>query len=75
MASALSRWPRSAAAELLVPAIASALGFTFHGPADPKAQLLAYLRAKDMLLVLDNFEQLLAGGAAGQRPAGGLPRI
>src|SRR6266542_3184839 len=49
------------AAELLVPAIAGALGFTFQGPADPKAQLLAYLRTKDMLLVLDNFEHLLAG--------------
>jgi DNA-binding SARP family transcriptional activator len=48
-------------AELLVPAIAGALGFTFSGPADPKAQLLAYLRTKDMLLVLDNFEHLLAG--------------
>ncbi len=48
------------AAELLVPAIAGALGFTFQGPADPKAQLLAYLRTKDMLLVLDNFEHLLA---------------
>jgi predicted ATPase/transcriptional regulator with XRE-family HTH domain len=48
-------------AELLVPAIAGALGFTFHGRADPKAQLLTYLREKDLLLVLDNFEQLLAG--------------
>jgi predicted ATPase/DNA-binding SARP family transcriptional activator len=49
------------AAELLVPAIASALGLIFQGPADPKAQLLAYLRTKDMLLVLDNVEHLLAG--------------
>ncbi len=32
-----------------------------HGPADPRAQLLAYLREKDLLLVLDNFEHLLAG--------------
>jgi DNA-binding SARP family transcriptional activator len=48
-------------AELLVPAIASALGLALHGLADPKTQLLAYLRAKDVLLVLDNFEQLLDG--------------
>ncbi len=47
------------AAEFVAPAIAGALGFVFHGPADPKAQLLAYLRAKDMLLVLDNVEQML----------------
>ena len=57
---ALSHWPRSARPSSLVPAIASALGLTFTGPADPKAQLLAFLRAKDMLLVLDNFEHLLA---------------
>src|SRR6266545_4062733 len=49
------------AADMLVPAIASALGFALHGLADPKAQLLAYLRTKDMLLVLDNFEQVLDG--------------
>jgi len=48
-------------AALLVPAIAGALDSTVHGPADPRAQLLAYLREKDLLLVLDNFEHLLAG--------------
>jgi predicted ATPase len=48
------------AAEFVVPAIAGALGFTFHGTTEPKYQLIAYLRNKDMLLVLDNFEQLLA---------------
>jgi len=48
-------------AELLVPAIAGALTLVFSGPADPLAQLIAYLRGKDILLVLDNFEQLLAG--------------
>jgi predicted ATPase/DNA-binding SARP family transcriptional activator len=47
------------AAELIVPAIASALGYVFHGTAEPKSQLLAYLRSKDLLLVLDNCEQLL----------------
>jgi len=44
---------------LVVPAIASALGCTLNGAVDPKAQLLAFLRSKDMLLVLDNFEHLL----------------
>jgi DNA-binding SARP family transcriptional activator len=46
-------------AEFVVPAIAGALRFAFHGAVDPKTQLLAYLRAKDLLLVLDNFEHLL----------------
>jgi predicted ATPase/DNA-binding SARP family transcriptional activator len=48
-------------AEFLIPTIANALAFVFHGPQDPKTQLLAYLREKDMLLVLDNFEHLLDG--------------
>lgn len=50
-----------AAPALLVPAVAEALRFTFFGRQDPRAQLLAYLREKELLLVLDNFEHLLAG--------------
>lgn len=46
-------------AAFLVPAIADALGYTFSGPVDPQAQLLTYLRDKDLLLVLDSFEHLL----------------
>ena len=53
--------------DLLVPAIADSVGFAFHGRAHPKAQLLNYLREKEMLLLLDNFEHLLA-----TPPAGGL---
>jgi predicted ATPase/DNA-binding SARP family transcriptional activator len=49
------------APEFIVPAIAEAVGFTFSGAASPKAQLLAYLQAKEMLIVLDNFEHLLKG--------------
>ena len=45
----------------LVSAIAEALHYTFFGPSDPKELLLAYLRNKEMLLVLDNFEHLLNG--------------
>ena len=37
------------------------LTLRFYGDTDPKTQLLDYLRAKAMLLVLDNFEQLLEG--------------
>ena len=47
--------------ELLATAIASAVGLTFFPGSDPKAQLLAYLRDKSALLVLDNFEHLLDG--------------
>lgn len=49
--------------EFIVPAIASELGFTFSGPANPKTQLLNYLKAKNCLLVLDNLEHLLDGVA------------
>src|SRR5205085_3209892 len=48
-------------ADLLVPAIADALNFAFYGSADPKMQLLGYLREKELLLVLDNVEHLLDG--------------
>jgi predicted ATPase len=50
-------------AELLISAIASAVGFTFYRGDDPKAELLNYLREKELLLLLDNFEQLIDVGA------------
>lgn len=46
-------------AEAVAPAIADALGFSFYGPTSPRAQLLNYLRDKQLLLVLDNVEQLV----------------
>lgn len=49
------------APEFIIPAIAEAIDFTFAGAAPPKSQLLSYLQAKEMLLVLDNFEHLLKG--------------
>jgi predicted ATPase/DNA-binding SARP family transcriptional activator len=45
--------------EFLIPTIANALAFDFSGSEDPKVQLLNYLREKEMLLILDNFEHLL----------------
>jgi predicted ATPase/DNA-binding SARP family transcriptional activator len=54
-------------AEAILPAVAQAVGFSFYGTSgdqaeiDPQQQLLGYLRNKRMLLVLDNFEHLLAG--------------
>ncbi len=48
----------------LVEAIAETLQFAFTRQADPQVQLLDYLRGKELLLVLDNFEHLLESGAA-----------
>ena len=50
-------------AAALAPAIANALGIALQG-GDPHSLLLQLLRQKQMLLILDNFEQLLAEGIA-----------
>jgi predicted ATPase/DNA-binding SARP family transcriptional activator len=47
--------------ELLIPTIASGIGLTLFGPAEPKTQLFGYLRDKKALIVLDSFEHLLSG--------------
>lgn len=47
--------------DLLVSSLAGAVGFTFSGPSDPQAQLKNFLREKDLLLLLDNFEHLVEG--------------
>lgn len=62
-------------ATLLVPAIANAIGCTFSGPEPLADQLLHYLQARELLLILDNMEHVLglppgsadasAGGGAG----------
>ena len=44
----------------LISAIAEAANFTFYSNVSPRQQLLDYLREKEMLLVLDNFEHLLS---------------
>ncbi|MBC8171001.1 MAG: protein kinase [Anaerolineae bacterium] len=50
------------AVENIVPAIAEAVRYTFNADGrDPKDQLLDYLREKHLLLVMDNFEHLIAG--------------
>lgn len=45
--------------DFLIPAIADALDFSFYGRSPPRHQLLNYLRQKELLLVLDNFEHLV----------------
>jgi predicted ATPase len=47
--------------ERLAPSLAAVLGLKLVGSSNPKQQLLAHLRSKRMLLVLDNFEHLLEG--------------
>lgn len=47
----------------IAPAIAQPVGLALHGPRDADAQLLDYLRDRELLLVLDNFEHLLNGAA------------
>lgn len=48
--------------EAALAATAGAVGCAFYGPSDPKDQLLNYLSEKQMLLVEDNVEHLLAAG-------------
>lgn len=43
--------------------IADMIKFTFYSRENPEVQLLNYLREKEMLLLLDNFEHLLEGTA------------
>lgn len=51
--------PIAAPADLVV-ALGNALGLTFHGTSESSAQLLDFLHNQNLLLVLDNFEHLLA---------------
>jgi predicted ATPase/class 3 adenylate cyclase len=46
-------------AEEILPTAAEALGFSFYEGGKPQRQLLDYLRHKNMLLIMDNFEHLL----------------
>ncbi len=49
----------------IVPAMARALNFSFHQEEDaPSQQLLDYLREKQLLMILDNFDQLAGPEAA-----------
>jgi predicted ATPase/DNA-binding XRE family transcriptional regulator len=51
----------TSSSELIIPAIAEALGFVFSGTRELKTQLLHSLKDKHILLVLDNLEHLVSG--------------
>ncbi|MEP7358979.1 MAG: LuxR C-terminal-related transcriptional regulator, partial [Anaerolineales bacterium] len=61
--------------ESLAGAISDALKVPLAGREDPQAALLGYLGAKQMLLVLDNCEHLLAGAGLFGEILRGAPRI
>ncbi|NIV20815.1 MAG: hypothetical protein GWN54_09520, partial [Gammaproteobacteria bacterium] len=42
--------------EAIVPTVAGALSFSFYEGGEPRQQLLDYLREKNKLLIMDNFE-------------------
>ena len=63
--------PISSAA-FLAPAILSALNMQPQSQRDPQEYILAYLRDKELLLVLDNFEHLLAPELSGSDDATAL---
>lgn len=48
-----------ASPDLILSAVAGALGLYFDPTREPKAQLFRFLRAKQLLIVMDNFEHLL----------------
>src|SRR5258708_3509682 len=60
---------------LLASAIAGALETSFYGPETPDIQLLNFLRGKNMLLVLDNFEHLLAATGLLVRLLADVPQL
>jgi predicted ATPase/transcriptional regulator with XRE-family HTH domain len=61
--------------EFIVPAIANALDLIFSGSVDPDQQLISYLRPKEILLVFDNFEHILAGAVLLSQVLQQAPRV
>jgi predicted ATPase len=58
--------------EAIVPTVAESLVFSFYEGRESKRQLLDYLREKNKLLIMDNFEHLIAGPEPGIRDGVGL---
>jgi predicted ATPase/DNA-binding SARP family transcriptional activator len=50
--------------EQIIHAIATAVNLTFSGPTPPRRQLTGWLHGKNILLLIDNMEHMLAGAGA-----------
>jgi DNA-binding SARP family transcriptional activator/predicted ATPase len=61
--------------ELLLPALAQRLGVDLVARADVAVQLVTYLRDKQLLLVLDELEHLVAAGPRLAEVVRGAPRV
>jgi predicted ATPase/class 3 adenylate cyclase/Tfp pilus assembly protein PilF len=59
----------------LISAIASATRFSFYSREDEKIQLLNFLREKEILLILDNFEHVMEGTELVGQILAGAPRV
>jgi len=62
-------------ADFLIAAVASALKFNFYSRQAEKEQLLNFLREKEMLLVMDNFEHMVQGASLVADILNAAPRI
>ena len=61
--------------DLVIPTIAHAFGIAEQAEHPPLELLIEHLRAKNVLLVLDNFEQIMAATEAMGELLGQLPRV
>jgi predicted ATPase/DNA-binding CsgD family transcriptional regulator len=59
----------------VVQTIAEAIGFSLSSEEEPIDQLLAYLRRRQLLLVMDNFEHLLDGAEIASEILQGAPGV
>jgi predicted ATPase len=59
----------------ILPELAEQLDFHFQDQATPETQLIDFLRDKQMLLILDNFEHLLTEATLAGRILQGAPRV
>ncbi|MBE2220557.1 MAG: protein kinase [Anaerolineae bacterium] len=59
----------------ILPELAEQLDFHFQGQATPETQLIDFLRDKQLLLILDNFEHLLSEATLAGRILQGAPRV
>lgn len=60
---------------LVASSLAAALGLTESNPKPPEGRLLAFLRHKELLLLLDNFEQVIPSAPLVAELLAGCPRL